>query len=385
MPVNGDEVKRLFAAVLVVLLGGCDRVVEVEVSPDPIECRAGETIQLVAQPKTKKGKISEDPLAWSLDGNVGTLSHGKLSCETPGEGKVTVKSGEVTKTVPVKVRSPLEGLWRRTGDDKAGLTVEIRATSDGFIGEIIEPVGPEADKHLAAHFEISPEKAKRVRRCIAGSWSPGLRKWIDFKDAGKNRWSIKDLHKNVIVISGGGVCWEHRDETEHKDGFELEVKSLDELVLRNTKVKGGQTWHRVPDDEQGPPSSDFREVLDAWVEAQSTQDFLAYKKLYAPDFKGIKTSPSGTKEFDREDWLEDRQGMFGKDFRLFVGEVKEDASNPEGPTLSFEQDWVSSNYADTGRKTIVLTKAGDNWLIVREEQLEAQQTWPVVRKLGGQP
>jgi len=367
---------------------GCDKVTQIDVSPDPIECRTGETVDLVGKAMMKSGQASPVPLQWSLNGEVGSIKDTKLFCQKAGEGTVVAEAKGVQKSIALKVRHAIEGQWMRTGDEKAGMVVEIRPTPDGFIGEIISPMTEDADEYFVANFDMTPEAAQRIRRCTAASWAPGLRKWIDFKSAGEGRWSMRDLHKDIALIPAGGVCWENRDKTDHHGGYELEVQGSDKLLLRNTKVRGDQIWTRIGDDEGSAKEkpSEYRKVLDAWIEAQSRQDFVAYKKLYAKDFIGIKTSSSGTKEFDLSGWQEDRQAMFAKDFRVFVGDVKEDPAASAGPTLTFQQDWVSDRYADTGKKTLVLKKVGEQWLIVREEQLEATQTWPPprARKARGQ-
>ena len=76
----------------------CDKVAEIDVSPDP--CRTGETVDLVGKATMRSGKASPVPLKWSLKGDVGSIKDTTLTCGKAGEGSVVAEMSPPVKMDP---------------------------------------------------------------------------------------------------------------------------------------------------------------------------------------------------------------------------------------------------------------------------------------------
>lgn len=114
------------------------------------------------------------------------------------------------------------------------------------------------------------------------------------------------------------------------------------------------------------------ELVQRWVRLQNQADFAGYSALYAPGFSGIKRVGERQTLFDRAGWLQDRQKMFQRDQRVVASGV-EILRSGEQLSVSFEQQWSSSTFADRGKKVLTLVPAGSGWQIVREEMLDSQR------------
>jgi hypothetical protein len=124
-----------------------------------------------------------------------------------------------------------------------------------------------------------------------------------------------------------------------------------------------------------PPAQLAPEALSAflqtWLEAQNQGQFERYEQLYATKFFGVKRAGKRELRFDRADWLADRRRMFQKPMVVSAHEpaIRAGASSAE---LEFTQAWASGNFADRGRKRLLVVREGDTLKIAHEEMVDSQ-------------
>jgi hypothetical protein len=123
--------------------------------------------------------------------------------------------------------------------------------------------------------------------------------------------------------------------------------------------------------------SDAKAVLDAWVGAQTSRDFAAYTKLYAPKFVGIRrTSDGAEKKMKLKAWLADRKKMFKLKQQDVVAENPKITADDKGATITFLQRWKGGGYADHGGKILKLAyDKGGALTIMHEELLSSTPGW----------
>jgi uncharacterized protein DUF4440 len=119
-----------------------------------------------------------------------------------------------------------------------------------------------------------------------------------------------------------------------------------------------------------PPLSEaaVRSLLDAWLDAQNRGDFIAYERLYAERFTGIKRSGERTRNFGRSDWMSDRASMFKRPMRVTASAVSLTVA-PRLARVFFEQSWSSAKYRDAGPKELLIVPGSSSAQIAREEML----------------
>jgi ketosteroid isomerase-like protein len=120
-----------------------------------------------------------------------------------------------------------------------------------------------------------------------------------------------------------------------------------------------------------PEQSAARAFLDAWVAAQNAPDFAAYSTLYADPFVGIKRVGDASFRFDRRGWLADRKTMFAAGARVNASQISVTKSGKHS-ILAFEQEFVSPNFRDKGRKVLALVATPAGLRIAREEMLSSR-------------
>jgi uncharacterized protein DUF4440 len=114
-----------------------------------------------------------------------------------------------------------------------------------------------------------------------------------------------------------------------------------------------------------------RQLLDAWLKAQNSGDFPAYRALYSSRFFGIKRSGPRTYSFDAASWLRDRERMFRKKMSVEASDVAI-ARSSRSAVVRFTQKWSSGTYSDTGAKQLVVVHEGAGLRIAREEMLHSR-------------
>jgi tetratricopeptide (TPR) repeat protein len=101
--------------------------------------------------------------------------------------------------------------------------------------------------------------------------------------------------------------------------------------------------------------------VTAWAKAWSENDIPAYLGAYAPDFR----TPKGE---SRAAWEAERKARIAKPRKIQVAieapKVKFEENNRA--TVIFRQNYRSDTLKSSNTKTLVMTKAGDKWLIHQE-------------------
>jgi tetratricopeptide (TPR) repeat protein len=102
-------------------------------------------------------------------------------------------------------------------------------------------------------------------------------------------------------------------------------------------------------------------MVEAWANAWSSNDPDTYLAFYAPEFK----PPKGE---SREKWEAERRDRLAKPRKIRVSVVGPRVTFTDATTarVSFRQNYSSGNLKTTGRKTLVLVKQGERWLIQQE-------------------
>lgn len=103
-------------------------------------------------------------------------------------------------------------------------------------------------------------------------------------------------------------------------------------------------------------------VVTAWANAWSANDVAGYLARYAPDFE----TPKG---MSRADWEAQRKVRIAKPRQISVEiespTVRFDGSNRA--TVTFRQHYRSDNFKSSTRKTLVMIRSGETWLIQQED------------------
>lgn len=102
-------------------------------------------------------------------------------------------------------------------------------------------------------------------------------------------------------------------------------------------------------------------LLSSWVSAWANQDIGTYLSYYSPNFQhGMRS---------RTAWESDRQQRLTrpKKIEVSLSNVQINLLSPSSAEVKFQQEYVASNYKDTGSKTLMLTKSEGEWLILKEE------------------
>lgn len=109
------------------------------------------------------------------------------------------------------------------------------------------------------------------------------------------------------------------------------------------------------------PEAGVQLAVKLWAEAWSARDVGQYLSSYAASFK-----PAG---MSRAKWEAQRKERIGKAHSIVVevSELKVELRDDSHATATFRQDYRSDSYKDSTRKTLVLEKSGDTWLIVAEQ------------------
>ncbi len=101
--------------------------------------------------------------------------------------------------------------------------------------------------------------------------------------------------------------------------------------------------------------------MRGWAEAWSKKDVDAYLTFYARDFKTPKGEPRG-------EWEKARRQRITAPKRIEVGveELKVNAIDANGATISFRQHYRSDSLKADTNKTLVMVRVDGKWLIRQE-------------------
>jgi tetratricopeptide (TPR) repeat protein len=102
-------------------------------------------------------------------------------------------------------------------------------------------------------------------------------------------------------------------------------------------------------------------TVEGWARAWSNKEVDAYLAFYAQDFRTPKGEP-------RRTWEAARRSMLTKPRRIRVDVVAPKVSfqNANRATVTFRQNYSADAYKSSLRKTLVLVRQGERWLIQQE-------------------
>ena len=118
------------------------------------------------------------------------------------------------------------------------------------------------------------------------------------------------------------------------------------------------------------PGVEVRKLLDNWVAAQNTGDFLVYQTMYAERFTGVRRSGARVVKLDRKGWMKDRGRMFSRPMTVRMDDTRITPMGG-GAVVDFTQTWQSGSYHDTGRKRVVMVMDKGALRFAREEMLRS--------------
>jgi ketosteroid isomerase-like protein len=106
---------------------------------------------------------------------------------------------------------------------------------------------------------------------------------------------------------------------------------------------------------------EIRRTVDLWATAWSAKDFPAYVRLYAPDF----VSQDGE---SRAVWEKARQQRITRPafIKVDVSGLQVSMIGADHAQAVFTQNYHSDTFSDSVKKTLILKKSGNQWLITQE-------------------
>jgi ketosteroid isomerase-like protein len=107
--------------------------------------------------------------------------------------------------------------------------------------------------------------------------------------------------------------------------------------------------------------NDVNKAVDQWAKSWSAQDMKGYLNAYASNFQ----TPHGQ---SRQAWAADRSARIeGKEHIKVTVEAPQITVNGNTATVKFRQIYVSDRLKANSRKTLVMEKQGNKWLIKQEQ------------------
>ena len=102
-------------------------------------------------------------------------------------------------------------------------------------------------------------------------------------------------------------------------------------------------------------------AVEGWAAAWSNNDVEGYLAKYAKDFK----TPDGE---PRKEWEKERRALVAKPRKIEVqlDAVKVTFNDADHATVKFSQNYRSNTFKALARKTLVMVRSGDKWLIQQE-------------------
>ena len=117
----------------------------------------------------------------------------------------------------------------------------------------------------------------------------------------------------------------------------------------------------VPGKAGAPSAEDVLASVNAWAQAWSNNDIPGYLGAYAADFRPVGGA-------SRAAWEAERKQRIAKprQIQVAIEAPRVEFDDSGRATVTFRQQYRSDALKSTNNKTLVMTKAGDKWLIQQE-------------------
>lgn len=148
------------------------------------------------------------------------------------------------------------------------------------------------------------------------------------------------------------------------------LRSVSDITVNENITRPENQNNGVKVFDKSVKSLDEREIdnlLRLWENAQDAGDFEGYQSCYAKPFKGVKTTPKGSKEYNYAEWMADRRRMIKQAVGLDI-EIKNRQVSIDGETatVEFDQYYRSKSFSDWGPKILKIKRTPGGAKIVYE-------------------
>lgn len=236
----------------------------IDVTGVPGTCIEGSSHPIKVTIRNASGDALEVTPTWSSHDEA-SVQGSTLRCRKEGDASLTVLVEKATTVIEVHVLPPLTGTWVRRGDDKAGMAVAISRERDGLAGYVVRGPGLEAVAYLrkAASTKVAPQEAESAAtfavECLQTHWVPGIKKWDAIQRATNDRWTMRDLSKEIALtpkcdapnmalrrMMGQQECPRicKLGKSTYSTDYEMVLVSADRLEVRSTTTPAVIVWER---------------------------------------------------------------------------------------------------------------------------------------------
>lgn len=174
-----------------------------------------------------------------------------------------------------------------------------------------------------------------------------------------NRWDY------VYRLEQGGEIVEKQQLTVYFEGDNLVRvddggKTVADMPAMEKPQVAPAPAEEAPAVAQADPAAGVARRVEGWAAAWSAKDVAGYLAAYTPDY-----APQG---MSRAAWEKQRKARIGKPgaIEVALSDVSISMQDDSHATATFIQGYRSDTYRDEVRKTLVLVKPGDDWLIADE-------------------
>lgn len=172
--------------------------------------------------------------------------------------------------------------------------------------------------------------------------------------------------EQVVSVAALDMVTEEQKTDEQKTDEPIQVRPYSEYNETDFAQSGNVDTKPQPTSAPAPDpkvqeAQLISNLLSGWVSAWANQDVGSYLSFYAPNFQhGMRS---------RSAWESERQKRLSKPKSIAVSlsDVQINLISGSAAEVTFQQEYVASNYQDTGSKELLLTKQAGEWLIMKEE------------------
>ena len=114
-----------------------------------------------------------------------------------------------------------------------------------------------------------------------------------------------------------------------------------------------------------------RTVVEQWLAAQNTGNFVQYEELYAERFNGTKRVGAVVRTYDRVGWIKDRERMFTAPMQVSAADLVV-TIEAGSAAVRLTQTFAQKAFKDSGSKELLIVETPQGLKIAREELLQSK-------------